>query len=199
MTPDEIARFQASHRNHLGLPLAIDGDLGPETEWALAFETLSRARRAVVVTAQTFLGLEESPPRSNRDPSGTIQDWVSRCSAQPGDPWCAAFASRCLGFVRFASAQRLGKAYPAAADPWPGDVMWYPTGGDKGHCGIVIGADGLEVMTIEGNCDNAVRCVRRPLTPVNGERVRFGRTLPDVTGRRPGVVPSAALPGGGTR
>jgi CHAP domain len=191
---EQLASFQQSHRNHLGLPLKVDGELGAQTQWAIDFATLSRARQAVIVTAQTFLGLEESPPGSNDDPSGAIRDWLSRCSASPGEPWCAAFASRCLGFVRIPSAQRLGKAFPAVKAPSAGDVMWYPTTGDKGHCGIVIGVSEAEVMTIEGNSGNAVRCVRR-----GRPGLFFARTLLDASGTCPGVVPAVALAGGATR
>ncbi len=192
--PGSVSDFQRQHLNHLGHPLAVTGKLDPETEWAMDLETLSAARRAIVRTAQVHLGLVELPPHSNSDPGGFIRRWLLAAGAQPGDPWCAAYASHCIGTARIASAQGLGKHFPATALPCAGDVMWFPTDDVHGHCGIVLGVGATEVMTIEGNCDDAVRCVRRERS-----RVRFAQVLSDSTGTCPGVVPSVAAAGGGTR
>lgn len=188
MTPAQLEAFQRTHRNHLGRKLLVDGIQGPETEWALDFETIALPRRAIVAVGQTYLGLEELPLGSNGEPTGTIQGWLERCGARPGDPWCAAFASHCLGVRRIAGAQRLGRSFPATTEPWPGDVMWYPTTGEQGHCGIVIGVGAVEVMTLEGNLRHGVRCVRRPRAGL-----RFARTVIDTEGTCPGVVPSVTL------
>ncbi len=197
MTPAALLAFQKTHLNHLGRPLKADGVLGAQTEWALDFDTLSTGRRAIVRLAQAFLGLEEEPIGTNTDPAGTIRDWLLNVGAHARDPWCAAFASHCLGTVRIAGAQALGRRFPATTSPYPGDVMWYPTDVIRGHCGIVIGLSPSEVMTIEGNCDNAVRCVRRERA-----RVRFGRVFEETDGACPGVVPSVPpfnTNAGGTR
>lgn len=199
MTADEISNVQRAGRNHLGSPLKVDGLLGPETQWALDFATLCQARREIVRMAQGYLGLVEDPPASNDDPGGMIRAWLTRCGAALGDPWCAAFASWCLSHgvslpVRAAGAQALGKRFPATTGPFPGDVMWYPNGPVKGHCGIVVGVAPLEVITIEGNCGNAVRCVRR-----DRAELRFSRTVADITGKCPGIVPSVPPPPRGTR
>jgi hypothetical protein len=193
VTPDQLLAFQACNRNHIGVPLKADGIQGPETEWSLDFATICRERRAIVLTAQTLLGIEEAPLGSNDEPSGALRRWLERCGAKRGDPWCAAFASRCIG-ARIASAQALGKAYPATSQPWPGDVMWFPTDGAHGHCGIVIGVDASEVMTIEGNLRHGVRVARRPRTGL-----RFSRVVDDQSGTCPGVVPSVLPAHGGTR
>jgi hypothetical protein len=192
--PAGVSDFQRTHLDHLGRPLVVDGKLGPETDWAMDLETLSAARRAIVRTAQVHLGLEETPPHSNSDPGGFIRRWLLAAGAQPGDPWCAAYASHCIGTVRLASAQKLGLHFPPTSLPCAGDVMWFPTDGVHGHCGIVIGVGATEVMTIEGNCQDAVRCVRR-----DRNHVRFGQVLSDSTGTCPGIVPSVPLAPGGTR
>jgi len=187
--------FQRGGLNHLGRPLKVDGDAGPETEWAMAFATLSALRRSVVRAAQLFLGLVEEPIGSNADPAGLIQGWLERCGARSGDPWCAAFACNCLGSVRLAGAQALGKYFPPTSSPMPGDLIWHSTGGRRGHCGILIGASAYEVMGIEGNLRHAVRCARRE----RQGSLFFSRTIVDTEGTCPGVVPSVPLARGATR
>jgi len=197
MTPEAVRAFQKAHLNHLGRPLKDDGELGPETRWALDADTLSPHRRGIVRIAQAFIGLEEHPPGSNSDPAGTIRDWLTHVGAHPGVPWCAAFASHCLGTVRIGGAQALGRHFPATLSPYPGDILWFPTDAIHGHCGIVTGLTLSEVMSIEGNCLNAVRCVRR-----QRDKVRFARVLDETVGVCPGVVPSvpwATSGAGGTR
>lgn len=185
MSPEALLAFQRSHLDHLGRPLKADGVMGAQTEWALDFDTLSTGRRAIARIAQAFLGLEEDPPGSNTDPAGTIRDWLLNVGAKAGDPWCAAFASHCLGSVRIGGAQALGRHFPATTSPYPGDVLWFPTDAVHGHCGIVVGLSASEVMSIEGNCQNMVRCVRRERA-----RCRFSRTFEETDGACPGVVPS---------
>lgn len=193
----DLQEFQRTNLNHLGKPLKVDGVQGPETEWALDFGTLCIARRSAVCTAQSHIGLTEDPPASNKDPGGFIRRWLARCGVKEPAPWCAAFASWCLGDgIWIAGAQALGKHYPSTLRPLCGDLMWYPTDAKKGlgHCGIVIGVSANEVMTIEGNCDNAVRCVRRPRAGL-----RFSRVFEDTSGTSPGVVATVQLAPGATR
>ena len=194
MTPAAVLEFQEKHTNHLGRALRRDSVLGPETEWSRAFDTCCTKRRAIVRVAQAFIGLEEFPLGSNTDPAGTIRDWLVNVGAHARDPWCAAFASHCLGTVRVAGAQALGRHFPVTNEPYPGDVLWFPTDAIHGHCGLVIGVSASEVMSIEGNCQNAVRCVRRPRASV-----RFSRTIADAIGTCPGVVPSVPWAPGATR
>ncbi len=201
MTREQIEAFQRTHANHLGRALQVDGILGPLTEWALDYETIAHERQAIVFSAQTYIDFLENPRGSNDDPQGIIRRWLERCGAKPRDPWCAAFVSHCLSVglhpkvpIAIAGAQRLGKFLRATTDPWPGDVMWYPTQGDRGHCGIVLGVSATEVMTIEGNHDHGVRCVRRPRPGLF-----FASSVQDTVGTCPGVVPSVPLPHGSTR
>ncbi len=189
---NELERFQEGHTNHLGKPLAVDGILGQQTRWARDIASMCPERRAIVSRAISMLGVTEDPPGSNR--GLRIDEWLQRCDAGSGQPWCAAFASWCLGKVAIASAQTLGGRFPGTMNPIPGDVMWYPTSGWQGHCGIVTGANATEVMTVEGNNAHAVRCVRRPRL-----LVRFCRTVSDISGSVPEVVLTVSLSSGGTR
>jgi hypothetical protein len=183
-SPDDVRTFQRSAWDHLGAPLKVDGQLGPKTNWALAICTLSSARVAIISRAQGELGLEEVAG-TNRHPN--IDAWLRRCGAPLGSPWCAAFASWCISagtdVVAVAGAINLGKRFPATENPIPGDMFWYPTDREgHGHCGIVIGATLSEVMCIEGNQRNAVRCTRR-----SRDSLHFSRTAP--------VSPGASLAG----
>lgn len=189
MTPDDLREFQKSHLDPLGKPLDVDGILGPKTQWALDLFSCSPRRRATVRRAQQWLGMTEDPPGSNRGIK--IDEWLHRCGVSAGLPWCAAFASWCLDTVAIAGAQALGLHFPATTLPLPGDVMWFPAGQGKGHCGIVTGVGPHEVMTIEGNCQDAVRCVRRAR-----DLVRFGSTGSDTQGTCP--APLASVPFFGT-
>lgn len=199
MTPELVRLYQRTHRNHLGQPLRVDGDLGPQTRWALDFETLCAPRRQIIERGQQYIGLEEDPPGSNDDPLRLIRTWLGRCGAVPGDPWCAAFASHCLSagtshLVRCAGAQALGRLFPPTDEPRPADLFWFPTGPAHGHVGLVLGVGPEEIMTLEGNCANAVRCVRR-----HSSGLRFSRTIEDTSGKVPGVVPTAPPAPGRTR
>lgn len=103
--------------------------------------------------------------RSNRSP--LIDGWVRACGLDPsaGLPWCAAFASWCIGLEPgIAGALRLGKKFKRTDDPLPGDLMFFATD-DKGagHVGIVVARVGGYVLCIEGNSANRVRyCLRVP-------------------------------------
>jgi uncharacterized protein (TIGR02594 family) len=175
VTPEDVREFQRAHVDVFGKALVQDGDLGPSTQWALDLFSCSPRRRAVVHRAQSALGVTEEPPGSNRGPR--IDEWLQRCHVSTGLPWCAAFASWCLETVAIAGAQALGKHFLATDVPLPGDVMYFLTGGGKGHCGIVVGIGEHEVMTIEGNCQDAVRVARRAR-----DRVRFSSTGDDLRG-----------------
>ncbi|HZQ82098.1 MAG TPA: CHAP domain-containing protein [Gaiellaceae bacterium] len=128
---------------------------------------------AVVAAAATQLGASEQPPGSNDGPQ--IAAYRSAVAgAEPGEPWCAYFASwaaaqagtplgdsgQGLGSVAEITswAQQTGRYLPAGSTPAPGDLILF---GDE-HVGIVesVNADG-SLTTIEGNYDNAVSEVHR--------------------------------------
>lgn len=183
MTPDELRIFQAAHSGPDGKPLSVDGIQGPKTQWALDLFSCSPRRRAIVARAQSAVGVTEDPPGSNR--GHRIDEWLQRAGVSTGLPWCAAFASWCIDTVAIGGALALGSHFPETVSPRPGDVMFFPTGGGKGHCGIVLGLSAHEVMTIEGNSGDAVRCVRRAR-----DLVRFASTGVDTTGTCPASVAS---------
>ncbi len=186
MSPDDLKEFQKAHVDPFGHPLTPDGINGPKTQWALDLFTCSPRRRAIVARAQSAIGVTEEPPGSNRGPR--IDEWLQRCHVSTGQPWCAAFASWCLDTVAIAGALALGGHFDVGAGllPMPGDVMYFATGAGKGHCGIVLGMSFHEVMTIEGNCADSVRVVRRAR-----DLVRFGSTGMDTQGTRPQPLASA--------
>jgi len=159
----------------------IPPEFGPDTQWATDLATCSPRRQAVVARALSALGVHEDPPGSNR--GHRIDEWLQRCHTSTGQPWCAAFASWCIDTVAIAGALALGDHFTRTPLPLPGDVMFFPTGGGKGHCGIVIGLRAHEVMTVEGNCRDAVRCVRRAR-----DLVRFASTGIDTGGTCPETV-----------
>lgn len=168
MTPAEVEKFQAAHHDWNGDSLEIDGVLGPKTEWSLAISRLDPRRQEIVWRACTSAGVAETTPNSGEQ----IDRWLRRCGAAPGQPWCAAFASWCVSVPglperKLAGAQALGRSMRATTLILPGDVMWFPTGGWEGHCGIIIGAGPGELAVVEGNQQNAVRLVRRLTKDVN--------------------------------
>lgn len=191
----DVAAYQRRHLNHLGAPLKIDGDLGPQTRWAMDLDTLVAARRAMIREAQCWLGLTEIPPGSNDDPGHVIASWLMLCGAHRGDPWCASFLSHCIGTVRIAGALNLGRHFPETLAPMAGDMFSFPTGRGHGHCGLIGGVSATELMTFEGNCSNAVRCVLRPRSP----QLRYSRIILDTTGTPPGIIGNLPLAPGGTR
>lgn len=181
---EQVRAFQRSAFDHLGQALVVDGNLGPKTNWAMSLASLAPERIAIVLRAIGKLGLEEANG-TNRHPE--IDQWLGRCGTPLGLAWCAAFASWSVSasvHAAIAGAQNLGRHFVATPDPYPGDVMWYPTGAATGHCGIVTGVTLAEVMCIEGNQRNAVRCTRR-----SRSSCRFSRVPLPLTGDAPGIPP----------
>lgn len=191
-----VADFQASHLGRNGLPLMVDGEVGPETWWALnnpsgeaqrsglkgaVPKKLSGPRKEVIKVALSQHGVKESPDGSNWGPD------VSKYLAGVGPaPWCAFFVSwcvreatgsypmgkrhgHCLTFWREAKAA--GKTHKNV--PSPGDIfiMLYRSGGKltgSGHTGFVLGSDGETINTIEGNAGNRVKVGSRSLRSIEG-------------------------------
>lgn len=195
-TEPDLKQFQRTHTNHLGRPLAVDGVLGPQTQWALAMAALDPRRRIIVERAISQLGRTETPPGSNR--SASIDAWLRACGVAPGNAWCAAFASWCLGDRAIAGAVLLGQSFPETTSPSPGDLFWYRTNDrGNGHIGVITGVDRAAgvAMTVEGNVDSQVGCWRRDLSKVHCSRtVDGGGTAPVIAS-----VPMRAVNGVGTR
>lgn len=82
-----------------------------------------------------------------------------------GLPWCATFVHAV--FIEALGKEKarkiLGKPHPGSRvllrrfrrrltdNPKAGDIIFLTNGGRVNHCGIVIGVDGNEIITIEGN------------------------------------------------
>jgi hypothetical protein len=174
----ELRLFQAAHDNHLGDPLDIDGDLGSQTRWALGVDSLCLERRLAIYRCQRLMRRKIVELKGdNRHPF--IDVVLERCIVAVGNPWCAASASFIVDCQPQAGAQALGKSFPATTNPRPGDLGWYPTGKWTGHV-FVVGAydpDLQQVMTYEGNQNNAFRVLRRPT-----QGLKFSRVFEDVSG-----------------
>ena len=140
---------------------------------------------AVVAAAESQVGQTEQPPGSNDGPAIAVYRSAVQ-GAQPGEPWCAYFASwaaaqagtplgdagQGLGSVAEITdwAQRTGRYLPAGSTPQPGDLILF---GDE-HVGVVesVNPDG-SLTTIEGNSDSAVSRVHRLPSEATGF-VRLG-------------------------
>jgi hypothetical protein len=182
-----IREFQRTHCNHLGQPLDVDDDIGPETQWALDVEALG-ARGRIVLAALDHVGLEEAPPGSNRGPD--IDAWLLRCGVPVGLAWCAAFASHCVSFggtnVHEASVARLAQKLPQVMTPLAGDVFYWLNPDGTGHCGIVTGVAASVILTCEGNSEDGVRVWRRERAGL-----KFLSTVAEP--KQPGVPSGAVL------
>lgn len=157
MTPIDIAAFQRLRIGPDGQKLKPDGVMGPKTRWALAVERLPFWRMTVVLNSLAWVGHTEVSPNSSPE----IDLWLHACGVQPGNPWCAAFASamlRSAGIqVAEASVRRLVEGMTPTGDPLPGDLSYWVNPDGTGHVGIVTGVTHDTVSTCEGNSGNAVR------------------------------------------
>jgi hypothetical protein len=162
------------------LAAATDGTM---TYNATPLVTSGTGNSNVLAAAETQVGASEQPPGSNDGPQiATYRTAVA--GAQPGEPWCAYFASWSaaqagtpLGFngeglgsvAQITSwAQQTGRYLPAGSVPQPGDLILF---GDE-HVGVVqsVNSDG-SINTVEGNYENAVTQVHR----MPGEATGFVR------------------------
>jgi hypothetical protein len=175
MTPDQIKTFQAAHRNPYGEALAVDGILGPQTQWALAISELGAKRNAIVNFHLDHVG-QVTENGDNRGPE--IDRWLLRCGVPVGLAWCAAYVSAAVSAAQGinlheASVARLSKLLPHVAEPQPGDLGYYLNADGTGHVFLVIGVAPTTVMTGEGNQRNGCRTLRRVRSPL-----RFLQTVP---------------------
>ena len=134
-------------------------------------------REDVPAVARTQLGYRESDCDFIIDAEGNAKgytrygDWYGA----DYDDWCAMFVAFCLSYAdisrsevpwdasceRFRGNLRSRGAYVRADehDPQPGDLIFFrdADGSGAGHMGVVTGANGSTVRTIEGNSANQVR------------------------------------------
>jgi hypothetical protein len=143
-------------------------------------------RDRALVIAQRFVGVREERKNSGPD----IDRWLSWVGLQPGQPWCMAFVH---GMYKMA-AMELGPTespWPATGSVWrcwntvpdlwksdrssQGAVFVHITTENTGHCGFVVGVDGDDYLTVEGNTNeegsregDGVYQKRRPKDYVDG-------------------------------
>jgi hypothetical protein len=140
---------------------------------ATTFPDGTTAGARALAAAETQVGATEQPPGSNDGPQlAAYRSAVA--GAEPGEPWCAYFASwaaqqagaplgsngQGLGSVGEIAdwAASTGRLLSASATPQPGDLILF---GDR-HIGLVesVNPNGT-LTTVEGNYANAVTRVTR--------------------------------------
>lgn len=167
MTPVDIAGFQRLNLGPDGKKLLPDGILGPKTQWALALDGFPGWRKAIVVGALQFVGIQETGGE-NRGPE--IDVWLGACGVQQGNPWCAAFVSAMLRLAGISMSCALVRDLPRHLErtetPLPGDVSYWVRPDGTGHCGIVTGISRFDVSVVEGNSGDGVRAGRRTIGPL---------------------------------
>jgi hypothetical protein len=108
-----VKRFQARFADVDGLPLKVDGIVGPLT-WGALFgpDTTDHAPAsalagAAIDAAREEIGVREEPPGSNR--GGRIDEYLRGVGLDPGAgsfAWCAAFVHFCFGKAAAAAGRR---------------------------------------------------------------------------------------------
>lgn len=114
-TEAAVRQFQSRSFDATGLPLVIDGQVGPVT-WAALFGAASlpalrpggTLAAAALRRAETELGraVREDPPGSNRGPE--VEAYLAAVGLGPGHAWCAAFVYWCVA----EAAREAGLANP---------------------------------------------------------------------------------------
>jgi hypothetical protein len=179
-TESAVKLFQSQSSDAHGIPLVVDGQLGP-ISWAALFGTSINPPAPQPITNELFakvlevansqIGVLEDPPGSNR--GAKVEEFLASAGCSPGDPWCASFVYWCFreaskslnvnndlprtGSCMFHWGKTKAKkitSLDATNNPLlvqPGYVFIMDHGGGKGHTGIVTGvADGY-IQTVEGN------------------------------------------------
>ncbi len=120
-TMEAVQHFQARSVDIHGLPLAIDGRVGPMT-WAVLFtqpspivsQTATPLQAKALAIAGGEVGVMEVPPGSNRGPR--VDQYLRFVGLDPASgsfAWCAAFASWC--FAQAAQALGIADVAPKTA------------------------------------------------------------------------------------
>lgn len=154
---EAVKAFQKTHTNWLNKPLVVDGDVGPQTQWALDIAALGKDREDLVRYAISFLGTEEKPRGSNSGP--LVDQFLAYVGVKPGNAWCCAFVCYVLrqfpylGRPKIALVRQFADKFAEnyTGDPLPGDLGYIVRPDGTGHIFFVIGVSKTEVMTLEGN------------------------------------------------
>lgn len=189
-TKNAVLDFQTHHVDQNGRPLAQDGLVGPETQyaldnpsggphlvsgWAADLVSCDPRIRPVVTSAISEIGVMESPPGSNRGPRVDVYTGLS--GNDTGIPWCAMFASwawsHAVGgspFGILASALKLrdwgaqnGQLIGTSTLAQPGDVGIILRAGGHGHVELIVAPEraGTSLCLVGGNVGDAVRSTLR--------------------------------------
>lgn len=116
-TTAAVKRFQMRFPDVDGVPLKVDGSVGPLT-WAALFGVEPAAPEsapaaasplglAAIEIARAEIGVREQPPGSNRGPR--VDEYLRGVGLDPGDgsfAWCAAFVYFCFGKAAEAAGRR---------------------------------------------------------------------------------------------
>lgn len=183
-TEASVRHFQSRFFDAQGLPLTVDGQVGPVT-WAALFGTASlpamkpgsSLAMAALRFAGTQIGVMEDPPGSNRGPE--VDRYLASVGVAPGNAWCAAFVHFCVD--QAAKAAGLANPLPRTGgvlDLWrrsrkaglpciaakearaqpsllsSGMIFIMDFGEGKGHTGFVQGLADGRLATIEGNSND---------------------------------------------
>lgn len=179
-----VRTFQARSVDDKGRPLDVDGVVGPLTWAALFREAVKPTPipavgllgKAIEI-ALSKVGVMEDPLGSNDGPE--VRQFLASVGLGPGNAWCAAF----VYWVFNHAAAELGVANPcprtggvidmwakagqarlqrysrsqASANPElikPGQMFFLDHGGGLGHMGLIVGVEGVRLITVEGNTTN---------------------------------------------
>ena len=120
-TYEAVQHFQARSVDSNGLPLTVDGSVGPMTWAALFAQPVASVSQAGSALQQTTLqvaggeiGVMENPLGSNRGPK--VDEYLRSVGLNPSTgsfPWCAAFAYWC--FQQAASSLHTSNPAPRTA------------------------------------------------------------------------------------
>ena len=181
-TKAAVKQFQATHRDHNGQPLEIDGKVGSIT-WESLFDQEppflgelppNDFLKKALEIARSQIGVMEKPPGSNRGPE--VDAYLDLVNCPRGSYWCAAFTYWCMekaatelnranpvhktaGCINHWNKTKGRKIIAAAAvnNPElinPGQIFIIDHGAGMGHTGMVEKVEGGFIHTIEGNSNN---------------------------------------------
>lgn len=126
LTEEAVVEFQMQNLDAQGLPLTVDGLVGPAT-WEALFDepeielvrpAPKRDRRSQFMASTLEIalgedGVREVPKNSNRGPR--VETYLASVGLDPGYAWCAAFAYWC---VREASQEAGRNEVPLVRTGW---------------------------------------------------------------------------------
>jgi len=181
LTQNAVMAFQNNYCDLNGLPLKLDGVVGPLTWGGLFGHTLTQTFadspliHEAIKVANGETGVKEDPPGSNNGPR--IREYLHSVGLVAPKSWCAAFVYwsfdqaaahqnrvnplvKTGGCLNHWNKNRVGEkldAVLASSKPElikPGSIFIIDRGHALGHTGIVTGILDNMLFTIEGNTNN---------------------------------------------